>query len=80
MSLITVPTSLLPHQLRQYLRKLDELGVVYHFTVSVVEDVPDDFILLELVTDSGDTGVDVRLLPKTWDAQGTLVIGEKTSI
>lgn len=80
MSLITTPATLTPHQLIQYLAKLDELGIVYHFTVTVVEDIPHDFILLELVTDGGDTGVNVRLLPSTWDAEGTLIVGEKTSI
>lgn len=59
MSLITVPTNLLPHQLRQYLKKLDELGAVYHFTVSVV----NDHISLELMVDSSDVGVTVKLFP-----------------
>lgn len=77
MSLITVPTTLMPHQLRQYLRKLDDLGVVYHFTVAVANDRID----LELMVDSSDVGVTVKLFPAGgWGAEGTLIVGEKTSI
>lgn len=77
MSLITVPTTLEAYQLRQYLKKLDELGVVYHFTISAV----DEHITLELMVDSSDVGVKVRLYPRgSWAAEGTLIVGEKTSI
>lgn len=74
MRLVTVPATLLPHQLRQYMKKLDDLGSVYHFTVTVV----NDRIELEMVTDSGDPGVTVNLHPGgSWSAEGTLVVGTR---
>ena len=74
MGLVTVPTALLPHQLRQYMKKLDDLGSVYHFTVSVINDRID----LEMVTDSGDPGVTVQLHSVgSWTAEGTLIVGTR---
>lgn len=76
MSIITSPATLLPHQLRQYLAKLDELGLVYHLTVAEVKS----YIKLELLVDSADVGLTITLHPAGgWSAEGTLVVGEKFS-